>query len=82
MYGHRFALTAATALLLGTAAAAEPAKAPAPAEKQPAPVMLAQADVKLPGPAKAGEAAPAKRRAARVTSCRCADVVPAAQPQN
>jgi hypothetical protein len=68
--------------MLATAAAAEPGKAPAPAEKQPAPAMLAQADNKMPVPAKVAEASPVKRRAARVTSCRCADVAAAPQPQN
>jgi len=72
---------AATALAIGTAVAAEPPKAPVkdatPQVSHSAPVILASADqVRTPAPA-ADQAnpAPAKHRAARVTTCRCGDQV-------
>ena len=81
----RLMLIAASALSLATIAAAEPAKSPAPAAPsgpsgtKDRPVVLASAEI----PAAAavvgtdGAAAPAvparKPRAARVTTCRCAD---------
>ena len=78
----RLMLIAASALGFATIAAAEPAKAPtAPASPAPKdrPVVLASAEVPA-SPAVAqtdGSAAPAvparKPRAARVTTCRCAD---------
>lgn len=78
-------------LLIGTAAAALAAAAPAaplkpepaqakPAE-QPAQVVLASADqvrTAVPAAQQPG-ATPVKRRAARVTSCRCADQMPSAE---
>ena len=68
------------ALILASPAAADPAQKPKveqasqPAEK-PVQTMLASAsDVQMPQPMKQDEAAPApKRRAARVTACRCGD---------
>ena len=78
----RLMLIAASALGFATIAAAEPAKSPAPTSSPPAkdrPVVLASAEVPpSPGVAAAdGTAAPAvparKPRAARVTTCRCAD---------
>jgi hypothetical protein len=79
MYGRPFAIVAA-AMLLASPAAADPVPAPKPAAK-PAPTMLAQAsEMKLPTVKDDIGAAPIKpRRAARVTTCRCADV---AAPQN
>lgn len=78
----RLMLIAASALGFATIAAAEPAKSPAaptsPAAKD-RPVILASAEVPAsPAVAQAdGTAAPAvparKPRAARVTTCRCAD---------
>ena len=79
----RLMLIAASALGFATTAAAEPAKSPAtppsPAAKD-RPVVLASAEVpKSPAAAQAGDsaaapAAPARKpRAARVTTCRCAD---------
>jgi hypothetical protein len=77
----RLILTAASALGLATAAAAEPAKSPAPPAPQAAterPVVLASAAVPpSPGVATTDSAtppaAPARKRTARVTTCRCAD---------
>ena len=78
----RLMLIAASALGFATAAAAEPAKSPAPAAPPAAkdrPVVLASAEVP-PSPAAAQTdsaatpAAPARKpRAARVTTCRCAE---------
>lgn len=82
----RYLLIGAVAMSLTAPAAAEPAK-PAPAEagrpeSRPVDVVLASAEqvrVALPAvqdPAAAGQtpaAAPVKKRAARVTTCRCAD---------
>lgn len=78
----RLMLIAATAFGLATIATAEPVKSPAP-DASPAPkdhpVVLASADVP-PSPAvdqadsAATPAVPARKpRAARVTTCRCAD---------
>ena len=74
---------AAAALLLSSPATADPAapvKTEVAAPAKPATTLFAQAsEVKLPV-VKDDQAQPAKpRRAARVTTCRCADVVP---PQN
>ena len=71
---------AAAALLLSSAATAEPdasAKAEAAASAKPGTTLFAQAsEIKMPV-AKGDQDAPAKpRRAARVTTCRCADVAP------
>ena len=82
----RYLLTGALALSLTVPAAAEPAKPQGDAEAtrpadRPAEVVLASAEqVSVPvpaleAPASAGQApatAPAKKRAARVTTCRCA----------
>ncbi|HVU30971.1 MAG TPA: hypothetical protein VHE36_11295 [Sphingomicrobium sp.] len=81
----RFVLIAAAALASATAFAAEPSKAPAPASTQPrhpAPpqVVLASAeDVHSPPSADQQSPPAAKRRVARVTTCRCGDQQ--AQPQ-
>ena len=78
----RMMLVAASALGLATAAAAEPVKSPAPSTPPAAkerPVVLASAEVPPSPVATAAEAAtppatPARKpRAARVTTCRCAD---------
>lgn len=77
-------LLGAIAMSITTLAAAEPAKpeAAAQAANRPAEVVLASAEqigVPVPtvqNPSAAAEtpaAAPAKKRAARVTTCRCAD---------
>lgn len=74
-------IAVALALMPGVAAAAEPAKSdskpPATARPAPAKVVLASADDRhgriaatLP------DTAPAKRRVARVTTCRCGDPQP------
>jgi hypothetical protein len=73
-------IIAAAALLLSSPATAEPAapvKTDVAAPAKPATTLFAQAsEVKLPT-AKDDQAAPAKpRRAARFTTCRCADVAP------
>ena len=82
-----FAMAAASALALGSAAnAAEPApgnprpvETAAPAESAPvaAPTLLASAaNVQMPTPQNAAVATPAKKpRAARVTSCRCGEAI-------
>jgi|tagenome__1003787_1003787.scaffolds.fasta_scaffold20813147_2 hypothetical protein len=65
-----------------TGALAEPAKAPVPAINKPSnppkPVILASADtVETAGPQSAQQLSPApKKRAARVTTCRCGDPQP------
>jgi hypothetical protein len=85
MNGRPFAFAAAAALLIPSPLAAEPAPtakpAPAtPAAERPAPTMLASADVRIADRAKVDTASAAKpRRNARVTTCRCADLV---APQN
>ena len=83
MFARSILIAAAVTLGAGSAAAAEPAKAPRPesAEQQrdAAPVLMASANVEHSGAAVVSAAAtdgaaPAKRpRKARVTTCRCAD---------
>lgn len=84
MFARSILIAAAVALGAGSAAFAEPAKAPRPeaAEQQPAaaPVLMASANVEhsaataVPAAASDSTAAPAKRaRRGRVTTCRCAD---------
>jgi hypothetical protein len=74
----RFVTIAAATLALSSGAGGEPAKTkapqPTPTQSRPAPVVLASAD-QLVGPAAgANQASPApKRRAMRVTNCRCGD---------
>ena len=81
----RFSIIVAALLTIGATASAEPAKTPAPDAKpanSSAPVVLASADQVRP-PAPAGDQAapaPAKHRAARVTTCRCGEQV-AEQPE-
>lgn len=76
----RSVVIAIAMLAAGTAVTAEPPKAPAkdavqPA-KRPASVMLASADqVSSPTPTDQNVQAPVKRRAARVTTCRCGDQI-------
>ena len=83
----RFALIIAGAALGSASAyAAEPAKAPAKEATQPqqhpAPVVLASADsVHTPTATDQQSPAPAKRRFARVTTCRCGDTPPEPQPE-
>jgi hypothetical protein len=74
MYGRPFAIAAAV-MLLASPATAEPTPAAKP-DVKPAQTLLAQAsEVKLPIVKDDAAASPAKpRRAARVTTCRCADV--------
>ena len=72
----RFVTFAAAALLVASSAiAAEPNKAPEPHAKQTqtrsSPVVLASADQVAPDAAPEAAPPPAKRRAARVTTCRC-----------
>lgn len=78
----RLMLIAASALGFATVAAAEPVKSPAPAvppAPKERPVILAAADVPASpavaqADASATPAVPARKpRAARVTTCRCAD---------
>ena len=76
----RLVMIAASALGFATIAAAEPAKpAPStPSQEKARPVVLASADVPASPAAAASEvpapATPARKpRAARVTTCRCAD---------
>jgi hypothetical protein len=84
--GARFVVIAVAMLAAGTAAAAEPPKAPskpvAQPSDRPAPVLLASADqVSAPSPAQNQSApAPVRKRAARVTACRCGDQI-AEQPE-
>lgn len=77
----RFMMIAAL-LTAAPPAFADPAKAPEP-QKRPATVVLASADeVRAPAPAADQPAAqPAKRRFARVTSCRCGDPAPESEQQ-
>ena len=78
----RLMLIAASALGFATVAAAEPAKSPAPGvspAQKDRPVVLAAADVPAAPAVAQAEAtatpsAPVRKpRAARVTTCRCAD---------
>ena len=81
----RFLVIAAALLAAGSAASAEPPKAPAkdmtPQVNRNAPVLLASADqVTPPAPADQNAQPPVKRpRAARVTTCRCGDQIAEAQ---
>jgi hypothetical protein len=75
----RFVTIAAAAVALSTSAFAEPPKAakapqPTPPQSHSSPVVLASADqVVSPAPT-SNQASPApKRRAMRVTTCRCGD---------
>jgi hypothetical protein len=82
----RLMVIAATLAIGAVSAAAEPPKGQTPAAKPakaPVEVMLASADnVRLAPPtADQPNAVPVKRRAARVTSCRCGDPQPAEQQQ-
>lgn len=83
MLARSILIAAAVTLGVGSAFAAEPAKAPRPESAQQqqdaaAPVLMASANIEhaaavVPAAATDG-AAPAKRpRKARVTTCRCAD---------
>ena len=80
MYGRY--LIIASALAFAGSAAAEPAKPAAkpvaqPATDRPAAVVLASADQPVaPAVVTPAQAAPAKKRAARVTTCRCAGQTP------
>jgi hypothetical protein len=81
----RLMVIAAVALTIGTSAVADPPKAPArdsvPPASTPAKVVLASAEeVQAPAPAADQQAPTApKRRAARVTTCRCGDPQPEQQ---
>jgi hypothetical protein len=74
----RCLIIAATALAFAGSATAEPAKPAAkPAAERPAEVVLASADQdRPPAVVVQAQAAPAKKRAARVTTCRCAGQTP------
>lgn len=78
----RLMVSAAIALAVGTSALAEPSKTPPrdPAQpvSRPAEVVLASAEqVPVPAPvAEPQNPAPPKKRAARVTTCRCAGQTP------
>jgi hypothetical protein len=80
MYERPSAIVIAASLVLAWPAAAEKPGAPVQPAAQPAdqkaPTMLASVDTaKLPQTPKAEAGQPAPRkRAARVTTCRCADV--------
>ena len=74
MHARLMIMVSAVAITAG--AGAQPVKAPAQVTNQPpirtAPVVLASADhVSPPTPVADPVAAPVKRRAARVTTCRC-----------
>jgi hypothetical protein len=57
---------------LGTAASAEPSKAPSQPAPQPTKIVLASAEpVRTPGAAAAKPTASPVKRAGRVTTCRC-----------
>jgi len=79
MYERPSAIVIAASLVLAWPASAEKPGAPVQPAAQPAdqraPTVLAAVDTaKLPAPVKVDEAAAApKKRAARVTTCRCAD---------
>ena len=84
MFARSILIAAAVALGAGSAASAEPDKAPraesAEERAEAAPVLLASANVEgaaanvVPAAATDGTEAPAKRpRRGRVTTCRCAD---------
>ena len=80
----RIALVMAAAASLAVPAVADPHK-PVSRDNQSrhpsAPVILASADTPPPPPADSAQqnAAPAKRRAGRVTTCRCGDPQPGAE---
>ena len=74
MHARLMIMVSAVAITAG--AGAQPVKTPAQVTNQPpirtAPVVLASADhVSPPTPVADPVAAPVKRRAARVTTCRC-----------
>lgn len=77
---RRLILIAVSALGMASAAAAEPGKTPAPtaaqAQDKGRPLLLAAAEVVAPAgtasdASTGAPAAPAKKRTARVTTCRC-----------
>lgn len=78
MHSRCLIIAATAALALDAPAAAEPAKPAAkPAAERPAAVVLASADQpRPPAVVVQAQAAPPKKRAARVTSCRCAGQTP------
>lgn len=79
----RLMIAAAATLSIASASfAADPAKNEIrddSAKTPPAELVMASADVKSPAPVAAAQQAPApvKRRAGRVTTCRCGDPQPA-----
>jgi len=82
-----FAIAALALLASGAATGAEPVKSKAPNAPQPqrsAEVVLASAGpVQSPAPANQMQSsAPAKRRVARVTTCRCGDPQPEPETQD
>ena len=82
----RLAIIAAAVLAAAGAVSAEPAKVPArqteTQQKRPATVVLASADEVRDSAPSARPAAQHKRaRVARVTTCRCGDIVPEEDPQ-
>ena len=84
------ALAATFGAAIATPIAAEPSKAPAPEvarpadqpDNRPAEVLLASSEIRTPGQQSEGQASPpAKRkRAARVTTCRCGSDTTPQQP--
>lgn len=78
----RVALVLAAAMLIGEAAQSEPRKTDTQGtpQKHTAPVILAAADTpRSPSPEESRpNIAPTKRRAGRITNCRCGD----SQPEN
>ena len=83
----RIVTIAAAALLAATSGmAAEPVKKPVPEAKQPqtrsSPVILASADQVSPDAAPSAAAPPIKRRAARITTCRCGGDPQPTQPDD
>ena len=71
----------AAMIALGTAASAEPQKAPPQPAPQPTKIVLASADqVRTPGPVTAKPSATPAKRSGRVTTCRCGgDPLPSAE---
>ena len=85
MHARIVTIAAAALLVSASANAAEPAKKPTPQAKQTqtrsSPVVLASAEEVSPGPNPEAAQPPVKRRAARVTTCRCGGDPQPAQPE-
>lgn len=74
----------AAAIAMGSAASAEPQKAPPQPAPQPTKIVLASADtVRTHGPVLAKPAASPTKRSGRVTTCRCGGPqLPAETPED